>query len=145
MGEPAQERWHGYRPSRFPRQQKGTQPPHLIPSPPLPSPPHSKPPHQPHPQTKKTLIPTRLNATINRLEKTRKIRSADELQAAKEEYMSAQRAEKRREAERKRKEEERVGRERREEREGRERGYEKLDDEGGKRSNVVGWDEEDFM
>ncbi|KAL6715078.1 hypothetical protein ACLMJK_007339 [Lecanora helva] len=95
-------------------------------------------------KTKKTLIPTRINATINRLEKTRTIRSPDELPAAKEAYMAGQRAEKRREAERKRKEEERVGRSRKEEKERRERGYEDLDG-GEKRSNEEGWDEDDFM
>lgn len=96
-------------------------------------------------KTKKTLVPTRLNATINRLEKTRTIRSADELQAAKETYLSAQRAEKRREAERKKKEEDRVMRERREEKEKRERGYDDLMQSGEGRSNEEGWDEDDFM
>jgi len=90
-------------------------------------------------------VPTRLNAIVNRLEKTRVVREADELQAAKEAYLSTQRAERRREAERRKREEERVMRERREEREGKERGYEELNDDDLKRSNEEGWDEDDFM
>lgn len=96
-------------------------------------------------QTKKTLVPTRLNPTINRLEKIRTIRPADELQAAKEAYLATQRAEKRREAERKKKEDEKIMRERREEKERKERGYEELNDDELKRSNEEGWDEDDFM
>ena len=96
-------------------------------------------------QTLRTLIPTRINATINRLEKTRTIRPADELPAAKEAYLTQQRSERRREAEKKRKEEERIGRERREEKERRDRGYDDLDDEGLKKSNEEGFDEDDFM
>lgn len=59
--------------------------------------------------------------------------------------MASQRAEKRREAEKKKKEDERVMRERREEKERKERGYEDLNDEGAKRSNEEGFDEDDFM
>ena len=98
------------------------------------------------PQTKKILVPTRTNAIINRLEKTRTIGSASDLPAAKETYLSQQRAKKRAESERKKKEEERVMRERREEKEGRERGWEALrKGEGEGRSNEEGWDEDDFM
>lgn len=126
--------------------------PSLSPSLPTfsPSPPpslHSTPLHStltPH-QTKKHLIPTRHNATINRLEKTRRTRSADELPADKEAHLGRQRAKKRAENERRKKEEERVARERREEKERRERGYEDLMAEGGGRSNEEGFDEDDFM
>ena len=95
-------------------------------------------------QTKRILVPTRTNATINRLEKTRTVRSADELPAAKEEYLAGVRAERRREAEVRKKEEERVARERREEREGREKGWEELM-QGQGRSNEEGFDEDNFM
>ncbi|MCJ1275280.1 hypothetical protein MMC21_003081 [Puttea exsequens] len=95
-------------------------------------------------KTKRILVPTRTNATINRLEKTRTVRSADELPAAKEEYLAGVRAERRREAEVRKKEEERVARERREEREGREKGWEELM-QGQGRSNEEGFDEDNFM
>lgn len=95
-------------------------------------------------RTKKTLVPTRLNPTINRLEKTRRARPVDDLPADKEAHLARQRATKRAENERRQKEEERVARERREEKERRERGYEDLMAEGG-RSNEEGFDEDDFM
>ena len=64
----------------------------------------------------------------------------EELPGAKEGYLAGRREEEGRA----RREGERVGRERREEREGWERGWEEL--RGGEgRSNVVGFDEEDFM
>ena len=94
---------------------------------------------------KRHLLPTRSNAIINRLSKTRTILPSSDLAASKETYLTGQRAEKRREAEKKRKEEERVGRERREEREGRERAWMELGKEGEGRSKEEGWDEEDFM
>ncbi|KAL2041115.1 hypothetical protein N7G274_006059 [Stereocaulon virgatum] len=101
---------------------------------------------------KKTLITTRLNAILNRLEKTRTVAPTSDLPALKESYLAAQRAEKRREAEKKRREEEKVARERREEKERREAGWGELGALGGgggegtlKRSNEDGWDEEDFM
>ncbi|CAF9918941.1 MAG: hypothetical protein ALECFALPRED_000905, partial [Alectoria fallacina] len=94
--------------------------------------------------TKKVLIPTRQNPIVNRLEKTRKIRSVDELPADKEAYLSQQRAKKRAENDKRKKEEEKVARERREDKERRERGYQDLMAEGG-RSNEEGFDEDDFM
>lgn len=95
-------------------------------------------------QTKKTLVPTRLNPTINRLEKTRRARPVDDLPADKEAHLARQRATKRAENERRQKEEDGVARERREEKERREKGYEDLMAEGG-RSNEEGFDEDDFM
>ncbi|CAD6579268.1 MAG: hypothetical protein ASARMPRED_009019 [Alectoria sarmentosa] len=95
-------------------------------------------------KTKKVLIPTRQNPIINRLEKTRQIRSVDELPADKEAYLSQQRAKKRVENDKRKKEEEKVARERREDKERRERGYQDLMAEGG-RSNEEGFDEDDFM
>lgn len=98
-------------------------------------------------QTKKTLIPTRLNPTINRLEKTRRTYPPSSLPSDKDAYVARQRAKKRLEADRRRKEEERLARERRAEKEGREKGWEELMKAGGERgrSNVDGFDEEDFM
>ncbi len=96
-------------------------------------------------QVKRTLVPTRINATINRLDKTKKVISADELPAAKEVYMAGQRAERRREAEKKNKEEEKFMKERREEKENRERGYDDLMASAEGRSNEDGFDEDDFM
>lgn len=98
-------------------------------------------------QTKKTLIPTRLNPTINRLEKTRRTYPPSSLPSDKDAYVARQRAKKRLEADRRRKEEERLARERRAEKEGREKGWEELMKAGGDRgrSNVDGFDEEDFM
>ncbi|KAL9065462.1 MAG: hypothetical protein Q9161_008223 [Pseudevernia consocians] len=95
-------------------------------------------------KTKKLLIPTRSNATINRLDKTRRVRPADDLFADKEAHLARQRATKRVENEQRKKEEEKVARERREEKERRERGYEDLMAEAG-RSNEEGFDEDDFM
>lgn len=95
---------------------------------------------------KKLLVPTRLNATINRLDKTRTIGSPDELPAAKEAYLKTQRTEKRKIADAKAKEESRVAQERRREKEEKERAWEELTKSGeGGRSNEVGFDEDDFM
>ncbi|KAL9021114.1 MAG: hypothetical protein Q9185_001653 [Variospora sp. 1 TL-2023] len=105
-------------------------------------------------KTRTLLLPTRLNPTINRLMKTRTIASPDGLFAAKEEHLAEQRAKAREKAKEARKEEEKVKRERKEEKYRREHAYEDLmngagDEEegggGGKRSNVDGWDEDDFM
>ena len=69
---------------------------------------------------------------------------ASDLPAAKEAYLSVQRAKKRKEDERRRKEEESKRREQKEEKERRKRRYEYLAEEG--RSNQDGvWDEGDFM
>lgn len=95
-------------------------------------------------QTKKVLVPARINATINRLEKTRRTGTPDELPAAKDAYLSQQRAEKRREAEKAKKEEDRIIKERRIEREEKERGWNELM-HGEGRSNEEGFDEDDFM
>ena len=96
-------------------------------------------------QTKKHLVPTRHNATINRLTKTRRTLPADELPADKEAYLARRRAQKRVESERRAKEEEKVAKERREEKEMREKGYGELMAGGGGRSNEEGFDEDDFM
>ena len=98
----------------------------------------------PH-QTKKTLVPSRINAIINRLEKTRIIRPADELPAAKDAYVKEQRREKRKEAEKLKKEEERILSERRMEKEEKERAWEELQRGEGGRNNEDGFDEDDFM
>ena len=91
-------------------------------------------------------MPTRLNATLNRLQKTRTSGPASALKEQKERYLARLRAERRVEEAKRREGEERVVRERREEREGRGRGYEELMAAGeGARSNEEGFDEEDFM
>ena len=101
--------------------------------------------HDPR-KTKRILVPARTNAIINRLEKTKTIRFADELPAAKDEYLKEQRRIKRKEAEGKKKEEERVLLERKMEREEKERAWEELrQGAGGGRSNEEGFDEDDFM
>ncbi|KAL9126260.1 MAG: hypothetical protein Q9217_004673 [Psora testacea] len=96
-------------------------------------------------QTRKILVSTRTNAIINRLEKTRTIRPADELPAAKDAYLKEQRREKRKEAEKLKKEENRVLMERRMEKEEKERAWEELQRGEGGRSNEEGFDEDDFM
>ena len=100
--------------------------------------------HDPQ-QTKKILVSTRTNATINRLEKTRTIHPADELPAAKDAYLKEQRREKRKEAEKLKKEEDRVLNERRMEKEEKERAWEELQRGEGGKSNEEGFDEDDFM
>ena len=101
--------------------------------------------HDPR-RTKKILVPTRTNAIINRLEKTKTVQSADELPAAKDAYLKEQRRVRRKEAEGKKKEEERVLEERRMEKEERERAWAELRASGGEgRSNEEGFDEDDFM
>ena len=61
-------------------------------------------------QTKKHLLPTRLNPPLNRLQKTRTVRDPDALPADRDTYLSRQRAKRRRENEQRRKEEEKVAR-----------------------------------
>ena len=95
-------------------------------------------------------MPVRLNPTINRLNKTRTVASADTLFAEKEQHLSELRAKAREKAKEARKEEERLKKERREEKYKREHAYEDLmrgeDGEGGgKLSNQDGFDEDDFM
>lgn len=82
-------------------------------------------------KTKRTLVPTRLNPIINRLEKTRTVSPADELPALKDAYNARVRAEKRREAEARRKEEDRARDELRREKEEREGWWEQLRSGGG--------------
>ncbi|KAL8808613.1 MAG: hypothetical protein Q9223_003972 [Gallowayella weberi] len=100
-------------------------------------------------KTRTVLVPTRLNATVNRLMKTRTVASVDGLFADKEKHLSELRAKAREKAKEARKEEERLMKERREEKYKREHAYEDLmNDEGGgvgKRSNQDGWDDDDFM
>ncbi|KAI4115756.1 MAG: hypothetical protein LQ345_003710 [Seirophora villosa] len=99
------------------------------------------------------LVPTRLNPTINRLNKTRTVAPTDGLFAEKEQHLSELRAKAREKAKEARKEEERLKKERREEKYRREHAYEELmngggggdEDGGGKRSNQDGFDEDDFM
>ncbi|CAF9904701.1 MAG: hypothetical protein HETSPECPRED_004760 [Heterodermia speciosa] len=102
----------------------------------------------------KILIPTRINATINRLSKTRSIASTDTLATDKEAHLKRLRAAANALQQAQRKEEERVRKEQREEKWSREHAYEELhkglgeeDEEGeGKgRSNQEVWDEDDFM
>ena len=100
--------------------------------------------HDPR-KTKKVLVPTRTNAVINRLEKTKTVRAADELQAAKEAYLKEQRRLKRKEAEAKKKEEDKLLLDRRMEKEEKERAWEDLRRTGEGRSNEDGFDEDDFM
>ena len=100
--------------------------------------------HDPR-KTKKVLVATRTNAVINRLEKTKTIRTADELQAAKESYLKEQRRLKRKEAEAKKKEDEQVLLARRLEKEEKERAWEDLRRTGEGKSNEEGFDEDDFM
>lgn len=101
-------------------------------------------------QTKTILLPNRINATINRLQKTRTQQPVSELAAAKESHQASLRASTTAAKKVARKEEERLLRERRDEKWKREHAYEDLmrvdpDGEGGGRSNAVGWDEDDFM
>ena len=103
--------------------------------------------HDPR-KTKRILVPTRTNAVINRLEKTRTVRPADELPAAKDAYTKEQRRLKRNEAEAKKKEEDRRLNEMRLEKEEKERAWEALRQGGsgeGLKSNEDGFDEDDFM
>lgn len=94
-------------------------------------------------------MPNRLNATINRLQKTRTIIDAEELPTLKETHLAGLRARANAVKKSLRNEEERVARERREDKWTREHAYEELmhADDGGSvgRSNEQGWDEEDFM
>ncbi|KAG8528075.1 uncharacterized protein KY384_006991 [Bacidia gigantensis] len=96
-------------------------------------------------KTKRILVPVRINAIINRLEKTKKVGEAEELPAAKDAYLKEQRRMKRKDAEGKRKEEERELEEKRREKEERERAWEELRAGGEGRSNEEGFDEDDFM
>lgn len=100
-------------------------------------------------QTRTLLVPNRLNATINRLQKTRAVVDADELPALKETHLASLRARANAAKKALRKEEERVARERKEDKWRREHAYEELmhADDGGSvgRSNEQGWDEDDFM
>lgn len=91
------------------------------------------------------LVAARVNAVINRLEKTRTVQAADELPAAKDAYLKEQRREKRKEAEKTRKEEDRVQMERRLEKEAKEQAWADLQSREGGRSNETGFDEDDFM
>ncbi|KAL8800314.1 MAG: hypothetical protein Q9182_005277 [Xanthomendoza sp. 2 TL-2023] len=100
-------------------------------------------------KTRTVLVPNRLNATVNRLMKTRTVASVDGLFADREKHLSELRAKAREKAKEARKEEERLMKERREEKCKREHAYEDLmNDEVdgvGKRSNQDGWDDDDFM
>ncbi|MCJ1263953.1 hypothetical protein MMC22_003824 [Lobaria immixta] len=104
--------------------------------------------HDPR-KTRTLLVPNRLNATINRLQKTRAVVDADELPALKETHLAGLRARANAAKKALRKEEERVARERKEDKWRREHAYEELmhADDGGSvgRSNEQGWDEDDFM
>ncbi|MCJ1461711.1 hypothetical protein MMC07_000309 [Pseudocyphellaria aurata] len=99
--------------------------------------------------TRTFLVPNRLNATINRLQKTRTIIDTEELPALKETHLKGLRARANAVKKSLRKEEERVARERKEDKWKREHAYEELmhADDGGSvgRSNEQGWDEDDFM
>ena len=97
--------------------------------------------------TRKILVPLRNNSVINRLEKTKTVRSADELMGAKESYLKECRRAKRKEAEGKKKEEDRLLQEKRLEKEEKERAWEELRGNAGEqgRSNEEGFDEDDFM
>ena len=108
-------------------------------------------------QVLKTLVPTRHNAIINRLTKTRTIASTDSLASDKEAHLKQLRAKAHAVKQAERKEEERVRKEQREEKWKREHAYEELhkglgEDDGGDadegtrgRSNQEEWDEDDFM
>lgn len=108
-------------------------------------------------QVLKILIPTRHNAIINRLTKTRTITSTDSLAPDKEAHLKQLRAKAHAVKQAERKEEERVRKEQREEKWRREHAYEELhkglgEDDGGDadegtrgRSNQEEWDEDDFM
>ena len=102
--------------------------------------------HDPR-KTKKILVPARTNAIINRLEKTKTVRSADELPAAKDVFLKEQRRVKRKEAEATTKEEQRALNVMRLEKEEKERAWEELRQGGGEgaKSNEEGFDEDDFM
>ena len=100
--------------------------------------------HDPR-RTKRTLVATRTNAIINRLEKTKTTRSADELPAFKDTYLKEQRRQKRKETETKRKDEERALNEKRLEKEAKDKAWEELRQSGEGRSNEEGFDEDDFM
>ena len=100
--------------------------------------------HDPR-KTKRTLVAVRTNATINRLEKTKTVRSADELPAAKDIYLKEQRRQRRKETEAQRKEDERVLSEKRLEKEAKDRAWDELRQSGEGRSNEEGFDEDDFM
>lgn len=99
--------------------------------------------------TRTILISTRLNPTINRLNRTRTVLDPQDLPTLREEHLAEIRKKDNAEKKEKKKEEERVARERREEKEKREGGYVGLlhgDDEmEGRRMNEEGWDEDDFM
>ena len=98
--------------------------------------------------TRRILVPARTNAIVNRLEKTKTLRSADELPGAKDAYMKEQRRLRRNEAENKKKEEDRRLNELRMEKEEKERAWEALRQGGsgeGLKSNEDGFDEDDFM
>ena len=151
MVQPQKRRQHGRRPSRFPRPEKGTSLSlSLSPTPPL------IPRNQPTnlgPQTKRILIPTRLNSTINRLQKTRTEipppHSTTHLQEERDAHLATKRQEQNTESQKRRKEEARMLRERKEEKERRDRDWEKLYGQGRVETegvlNQEGWDEDDFM
>ena len=101
-------------------------------------------------QTRIIHVPVRLNPTINRLNKTRTIGSADTLFADKEEHLAELRTKAREKAKQAAKESEKLRKDRRDEKWAREHAYETLmkgeDGEGsGLKSNEDGFDEDDFM
>lgn len=130
--------------------------------PPLPPPPNITIPSDPSPtyplsssQTRRLLVPTRQNAIINRLTKTRTIAPTENLATEKEAHLKALRAVANETKKKEKKEEERVRREQRDEKWKREHAYEELhqglggDEEGdgqeGGGNNAGLEDEEDFM
>ncbi|SLM34082.1 hypothetical protein LPUS_02758 [Lasallia pustulata] len=107
-------------------------------------------------KTRKVLLPTRLNPTINRLLKTRLETPTSDLQPQREAHLSAQRKKVYKEKQARQKEEEKTILERREEKEKRRKGYEEIfGDEAVRERGVAnqgdgeggegGWDEDDFM
>ena len=105
--------------------------------------------HRGFSKTKHVLVPTRLNATINRLNKTRTVADPASLATDKEAHLKVLRGEANQQRQAERKEEERLRKEQREEKWKRDHAYEELHAglESGEvgRSNADGFDEDDFM
>ncbi|MCJ1299369.1 hypothetical protein MMC08_002161 [Hypocenomyce scalaris] len=100
--------------------------------------------------TQKLLLPTRLNATVNRLTKTRLESPASALPPAKEAHLAALRQKAHRENQARRKEDAALAQARRREKEQKEHGYEEGWGEDavrelGRANDEGGWDEDDFM
>ncbi|MCJ1475339.1 hypothetical protein MMC13_004001 [Lambiella insularis] len=102
--------------------------------------------------TKRILLPTRVNATINRLTKTRTEiappASSAHLLAEREAHLAGLRKMTNAELQKRRKEEARLAKERREEKVRKERDWEELYGEDAVRERAAeqgGWDEDDFM